>query len=278
LPPAAAAFYTADMDLLAYLITGAFAGLIAGLLGVGGGLVIVPVLAFLFVRAGFEPGVVMHLAVGTSLATIVFTSISSVRAHHRHGAVRWPVFWQLTPGIIVGALLGAWLAGFFATDGLRLFFALFEIGVALQLAFGMKPRAHASPGAAAGSAWEHGLAGTVIGAVSALVGIGGGTLTVPWLVWRGTPMRNAVAISSACGLPIATAGAVGFILTGWQVDTLPAQSLGYIYLPAFVGIVVTSVLFAPLGARLAHRLPVVVLKRFFAGFLMILGIRMLYGL
>ena len=266
------------MELLAYLVTGAFAGIIAGLLGVGGGLLIVPVLAFLFSRAGFDAGVLMHLAVGTSLATIVFTSLSSVRAHHRHGAVRWPVFWQLTPGIIVGALLGAWLAGFFATDGLRLFFALFEIGVALQLAFGMKPRAHAAPGAAAGSAWEHGLAGTVIGAVSALVGIGGGTLSVPWLVWRGTPMRNAVATSAACGLPIAVAGAAGFVMRGWQLPGLPPYSAGFVHLPALLGIAATSILFAPLGARLAHRLPVPVLKRLFAIFLLALGIRMLYGL
>lgn len=266
------------MELLAYLLTGAFAGVIAGLLGVGGGLLIVPVLAFLFTRAGFDAGVIMHLAVGTSLATIVFTSISSVRAHHRHGAVRWSVFWQLTPGIVIGAFVGAWLAGFFHSGGLRLFFALFEIGVAVQLAFGMRPKAHVISQDAGTPAWEHGSAGVLIGSISALVGIGGGTLTVPWLVWRGIPMRNAVAVSSACGLPIAVAGAVGFVLRGWQIPALPPHSAGFVYLPALLGIVATSILFAPLGARLAHRLPVPVLKRFFAMFLLVLGIRMLFAL
>jgi uncharacterized membrane protein YfcA len=251
---------------------GAFAGVLAGLLGVGGGLVIVPVLALLFQRTGMAPPVIMHLAVGTSLATIVFTSLSSIWAHHRRGAVLWPVFARLLPGIIAGALLGALIADRIPSDRLRLVFGLFELTVALQMWLSLRPSPHrALPGRAG-----MGMAGGVIGAVSAVVGIGGGTMTVPFLQWCNVPMRQAVATSAACGLPIAVAGAVGFVATGWEEALLPAWSSGYLYWPAFVGIVAASVLFAPLGARLAHRLPAAHLKRFFALFLALLAARMLW--
>ena len=259
--------------LITYLILGAFAGLVAGLLGVGGGLIIVPVLVFIFSGQAIADHLIVHMAVGTSLATIVFTSISSVRAHHQHGAVLWPVFWQLTPGIVVGAWLGAAFADMLASDQLRRFFGVFELLVAVQMTFNVKPRPHRQLPGRAGMFG----AGGVIGAISAIVGIGGGTMTVPFLVWCNVAMRKAVATSSACGLPIAIAGATGFIVTGWNAIDLPAYSSGYVYWPAFLGIVIASILTAPIGARLAHRLPAAQLKRIFAILLYILGFRMLLG-
>jgi len=255
--------------LLIAALLGVFAGLAAGLLGVGGGLLIVPVLAMLFTGAGYDK--VMHLAVGTSLATIVFTSIASVRAHHRHGAVRWPVFWRLTPGIVLGALAGAAIADRLPGDSLRIVFGLFELWVAVQMSLDLRPAPHRSLPGTAGLI----LAGSVIGGVSAIVGIGGGTLTVPFLVWCNVAMRQAVATSAACGLPIAVAGSLGFILTGWDAPGRPSLSLGYVHLPTLAAIVVTSMLAAPAGARLAHRLPARTLKRIFALLLFALAAKML---
>ncbi len=260
-------------EWLTYLALGAVAGTLAGMLGVGGGLVIVPVLAWSFAAHAIDPGLIMHLAVGTSLATIVFTSISSVRAHHRRGAVRWPLFWQLTPGIVVGAWLGALVAELLPTTALRTVFGVFELVVAVQLGFALLPEGHRDLPQRLGM----GVAGAVIGGVSAVVGIGGGSLTVPFLVWCNVEMRNAVAVSAATGMPIAVAGAVGFVATGWGGAGLPSGAVGYLYLPALAGVVATSVLFAPLGARLAHRLPAATLKRFFAAFLALLGAKMLTG-
>lgn len=259
--------------LLIYLLVGAFVGLIAGLLGVGGGLIIVPVLVFVFQEQGVSPDVMVHLAIGTSLATIAITSISSMHAHHRHGAVQWAVFLRLTPGIVVGALLGAVIADFLPTKAMRLWFGIFELLVAAQIGFNLTvaPRGHL-PGKLG-----TGIAGGVIGAISAALGIGGGTLTTPFLVWCNFSLRQAVATSSACGLPIAVAGAAGFVATGWNEPGLPAWSSGYVYWPAFAGIVISSLMFAPLGAKLTHTLPVSVLRRFFAVFLAVLGVRMLIG-
>lgn len=259
-------------EWLAYAGLGAFAGVLAGLLGVGGGLIIVPVLAMLFLQAGVSPSVIMHLAVGTSLATIVFTSLSSVWAHHRHGAVRWEVFLALLPGIILGAGLGALMADWLPSDNLQVVFGLFELTVAMQMGLNLR----ASPHRALPGRLGMGIAGGVIGTVSALVGVGGGTMTVPFLQWCNLPMRQAVATSAACGLPIAVAGGIGFVATGWGEALLPKSSSGYLYWPAFLGIVSASVLFAPLGARLAHRIPAPVLKRFFALFLLLLALRMLW--
>lgn len=257
--------------LLAYLLLGVAAGVLAGMLGVGGGLVIVPVLALLFAQQGFDATVVMHLAIGTSLATIVLTSLSSVRAHHRRGAVVWPLVRQLTPGIILGTWLGAFVAHQLPTATLRTLFGLFELLVAAQMALQLGAAPHRPlPGRVATAT-----AGGVIGAVSAIVGIGGGTMTVPFLTWCNVEMRRAVATSAACGLPIALSGALAYLLTGWQQAALPAGSSGYLYWPALLGIAVSSVLFAPLGAWLAHTLPVTTLKRFFALFLCVLGVRML---
>jgi uncharacterized membrane protein YfcA len=260
--------------LIQYLLLGAVAGTLAGLLGVGGGLVIVPVLAFIFTYSDIGLPVLMQLAVGTSLATIVATSISSVRAHHQHGAVQWKIFLQLAPGIVVGALIGSLVADSLPTDTLRIIFAVFEIGVAIQMLLAIMPDAHRSLPRNVVMM----LVGMVIGAVSAIVGIGGGTLTVPFLVYCGVNIRKAIATSAACGLPIAVAGTTGFVIAGWQEPGLPQWSFGYVYLPAFISIIISSMLFAPLGARLAHTLPIPMLKKIFAMLLVIIGTRLLFDL
>lgn len=261
------------MTLLLYLVLGAFAGVMAGLLGVGGGLIIVPALVWIFRGQGMNDAIIMHLAIGTSLATIVVTSISSVRAHHRRGAVLWPVFWQLTPGIVVGAWLGAAVADALSSLALQKVFALFVLAMSAQMGFGAKPAPHRNLPETIGMI----AVGGIIGTVSAIVGIGGGSLTVPFLTWCNVSIRQAVATSAACGLPIALAGSIGFVITGLNTANLPAWSLGYVYGPALVGIALVSMLSAPLGARLAHTLPTEMLKKVFAVFLALIGIKMLLG-
>lgn len=257
--------------LFSYLLLGGFAGLLAGLLGVGGGLVIVPVLAGLFTAQGFSSDYLMQMAVGTSLATIVVTSLSSLFAHHRLGGVNWSLMRQLSLGIVAGAWLGATLAHNLPGQSLARIFGIFELLVAVQMLLGRPPAAHRETPAR----FRNLFAGGIIGAVSAVLGIGGGTLTVPYLAWHNIPMRQAVGTAAACGLPIALAGCLGFIVNGWQVGGLPAFSTGYVYWPAVLAIGLTSVLAAPLGARCAHSLPQVALKRVFALFLAGLGILMI---
>jgi uncharacterized membrane protein YfcA len=257
--------------LAIYLGIGAVAGLLAGLLGVGGGLVIVPALVFAFRLQELPPELHMHLAVGTSLATIVVTAIASTRAHHRRGAVRWDAFAGLTPGILLGALAGAALASQLPGESLRVLFGGFALLVALQMALGLQPAPrHQLPGRLG-----LGSAGAFIGSVSAVVGIGGGSLAVPFLVWCNVPVRMAVATSAACGLPIAVAGTLGYLVTGWHDPQLPALATGYIFWPAVAGVVVTSMSLAGLGARLAHSLPTDVLRRLFALFLALVGSHLL---
>jgi uncharacterized protein len=256
--------------LFAYLLLGIIAGITGGLLGLGGGIVIVPALLFLFIHKGLPGDVLMQMAVATSLATIVFTSISATLAHHRHGAVSWPVVRLLGPGIIVGAILGAIIANLLHSNSLRMAFGIFEILVAIQIGFGLKPPAHRSLPGISGMA----ASGGVIGTVSSLLGIGGGTLTVPFLLWCNVNIRNAVATSSACGLPIAISGAATMIITGWNYPGLPQGSTGYVYWPAVILISIASVFAAPVGAKLTHTLPIHILRRVFAVVLLMIGIRM----
>lgn len=259
--------------MILYLGLGAVAGLVAGLLGVGGGLIIVPVLAAMFIRQGIADPVVMHLAIGTSLASIIFTSMSSVWAHHLRQSVRWRDVGRLAPGIVIGAWLGAAIADTLPSAGLRKFFGLFELYVAIQMTFKIKPAPHRDLPGRAGMLGVGGLIGTI----SSVVGIGGGSFTVPFLSWCNVPMREAVGTSAACGIPIAVAGAAGFVVAGWGAADLPANSLGYVYLQALLGIVSASILFAPLGARLAHWLPADRLKQVFALLLYLLAAYMLFG-
>ncbi|MDE2439487.1 MAG: sulfite exporter TauE/SafE family protein [Betaproteobacteria bacterium] len=258
----------------AYLLTGAVAGFFAGLLGVGGGVVVVPVLTVIFAGQGFPANEVLHLALGTSMATILFTSVSSLRAHHAHQAVLWPVMRQLTPGILIGTLLGAQVAAWISSRALSIFFVSFMVMVAFQMVANLRPKPTRSLPGRGGLC----VAGGVIGSIASLAAMGGGALTVPYLIWCNVRPHQAIGTSAAVGLPIAFGGTVGYLWNGWGHPELPSGSLGFLYLPALGVILVASVLAAPIGARLAHRLPVKVLKRVFAGLLLILSSKMLWSL
>lgn len=260
-------------ELAAYLVTGLLSGLIAGLLGLGGGIVVVPALMWLFAKLGFAPGWVPHLAVGTSLATIVGTGSASVYAHQRRGAVRWDLFRQLAPWIVLGAWIGSAVAAVLAGGWLRRLFAVFLLYLGTRMLWpGRIPESAGRPGT-----FTAGLVGVGIGSLSALVGIGGGTLTVPFLARWGVDMRAAVATASACGVPIALAGAIGFIATGWGQEGLPWGSTGFVYWPAVAGILVASVPSAPVGARLAHTIPLPALRRIFAVLVFLVAGKLLAG-
>mgnify|MGYP003152247717 CR=1 FL=1 len=265
------------VSALACALIGVFAGLLGGALGLGGGVVIVPPLIYLFQALGFDDAVVAQMAVGTSLATIIVTAGSSVRAHHRAGYVRWPLAWRLAVGIVVGALIGAVIADRLSGEMLTRLFGIFAILIAAQMLFSRRRAVHTGGGVPERLPGGFGLAGvgTVIGGISSLFGIGGGSLTVPFLSWCRLPMQNAVAVSAACGLPIALAGSAGFVATGWGRPELPAWSFGYVYLPAALAIVVTSFPMARVGARLSHRLPSDTLGRVFAGVLIVIGVELI---
>lgn len=254
-----------------YALTGVFAGVIGGMLGLGGGIIIVPVLHFIFMRQGFTPTIIMHLAVTTSLATIIATSLSATYTHHQKNAVLWPVVYRFAPGILIGAALGAILADSLSSNTLRLVFGVFEIIVAIQIGFEMKPKAKTKLPDTAGLIGS----GVGIGLFSTILGIGGGSLTVPFLLWCNVNIRNAVAVSSASGFPIAVAGTTALVIAGWDNLNVPENAISYLYWPAALIIITMTVFFAPIGARLAHYLPVQTLKRIFAVVLLIVGARML---
>jgi uncharacterized membrane protein YfcA len=257
--------------LAGYGLLGLCAGVLAGLLGVGGGLIIVPALIYLFLWQGLPADQVVHLAVGTSLATIIATASASLRAHHRRGAVQWRLVRGLAPGLVVGGWFGAWLAEGMNTLWLQRSFAVFALAVAAQMVLGRQPSTHRQPPGTVGLV----TAGGVIGTVSGVVGIGGGSLSVPFLSWWGVSIRYAVATSAACGLPIAVGGTLGFLLLGPAAgDT---ASLGHVHWPAALAVAAVSVISAPWGAALAHRLPVILLKRVFALLLAAVGLRLLLG-
>jgi uncharacterized membrane protein YfcA len=260
--------------LLMYILVGAVAGVLAGLLGIGGGVVIVPMLVFCFVRQGIPDALIMHLALGTSLASIIFTAVASFRAHQKRDAVHWDVVRKIVIGIFTGTFLGSFIAAQLSTRFLKGFFVVFLYFVAVQLLSNKKPKpSRQIPGHAA----MFGV-GNVIGIVSSLVGIGGGALSVPFMIWRNMTVHHAIGTSAAIGFPIAIAGTIGYMVNGLSVQNLPDYSLGYVYLPALLSIVVTSVLTAPLGVRLAHSLPVDRLKRVFAILLLVVSTRMLIGI
>jgi uncharacterized membrane protein YfcA len=261
------------MDIfLACILLGMVTGVLAGLFGIGGGLVIVPVLVILFAAHGFPAELVMLMAVASSLATIIFTAISSVTAHHRLGSVVWAKVFSLSPAIMLGAAAGAVAAKQISAEYLRLILVAFLFYVGVQMALQIKPKS----GTVQQSKLLDALVGLVIGLLSAIVGIGGGTLTVPYLLSGQYTMRQAVAVASACGLPIAIVGTVSYILLGWQDARLPEWSLGYVYLPAFIGTALSSMLTAPLGAKLAHKLPAATLKRYFSLLLFIMAAKLLW--
>lgn len=257
--------------ILIYLALGAVAGLLAGLLGIGGGLIIVPVLLSVFSYSGFDASILMQMAIATSLSTIVFTSVVSTYAHYRHGVIIWRDISRLTPGIILGCVVGVIIADNISSSLLQSVFAVFEILVALQILFSTR---------VSGGANYHKTGilisgGLITGFLSALLGIGGGTITVPLLLWCGRTIKQAVANAAACGFPIAVTSAAFYIMNGLDETVLPESTWGYIYWPAMIFITLTSVLFAPIGAKLAHRLPVDILKKIFGLLLLLIGIRML---
>jgi uncharacterized membrane protein YfcA len=261
------------MDLPLLLFSGAVAGMLAGLLGIGGGVIIVPIVTLLFESHGITQGLAIKLALGTSLATIMVTAVASIATHHRKGAVDWELFRIMAPGVVVGSFLGAWLADIIPGRTLYLGFIVFLFVVSLQMALGRVTAHRPLPSTA-------GLVGTAtgVGTLSALMGIGGGAMHVPFLSYCGVPVKRAIATAAAVGLPLAASATVGFVYGGLDEAGLPAGSVGYVNLPIFGGVVAASLLFAPLGASLAHRLPDLLLRRLFASFLFVLAARMAYNL
>ena len=258
--------------IVATLALGMATGLLAGLFGIGGGMVIVPVLVFLFAAQGFPQDLIMIMAVATSLAAIIITAVASIRAHQKLGSLFWPKVFCLVPGILLGAGLGAVIADSIPAQMLKTVFIAYLFYAGGEMALARQPKA----GSGEFTKLIDLLVGCGIGMVSALVGIGGGTMTVPYLALGGYPMRNAVAIASACGLPIALMSSLSYALLGLEAANLPEWSLGYVYLPAFVSIGFGSVLTAPLGAQLAHKLPAKQLKRYFSLLILGMAIKLLW--
>ena len=255
------------MIFLSYLILGALAGTLAGLFGIGGGLIIVPVLVYSFGIQGLPSDILTHLAVGTSLATIVVTSLSSIRAHHAKGSVQWPICGLMTIGILLGAWFGVYTAIQMTGDVLQKAIGVFAILIAIKMWVGFKAR----DSSLIPSRPTFISAGIFIGWASSIFGIGGGTLSVPFLRRSNLQMSHAVGTSAACGLPIAVMGALANMVLGQGNELLPPMTTGYVYWPAFLGIVLTSMLFARFGAKLAHLLSTDVLQKLFAVFLLLVG-------
>ena len=248
-------------------------GFLAGLLGIGGGMLMVPFITLILANRSVSPDLSVKMAIATSMATIIFTSLSSVRAHHQRGAVRWDIVKRLAPGIVMGSIIGS-LGVFSLLKGsyLAIFFGLFVSFSATQMFLDKKPKpTRQMPGTGGQLA-----AGGFIGFLSGLVGAGGGFISVPFMTWCNVPIHNAVATSAALGFPIAVANVLGYVVSGQSVQNLPAGSFGYIWLPALLVIAVCSFATAPLGARAAHGIPIGKLKRIFASILYILAAYMLY--
>jgi uncharacterized membrane protein YfcA len=255
---------------LEFMAIGLVAGYLAGFLGIGGGFVVVPALTYLFLRDAGLSAMAIHYAVATSLATMLVTSLSSIWAHQKRGAVQWAAVRALAPGLVIGAVLGAAIADQLPGEVLTQVFGGFALLAGLQLVLAKQPEAHRDlPGPVI-----TGLIATLFGAISSLVGIGGGSLTAPWLMWHRVRAQLAVATASACGYPIAVAGTLSYVLLG-RMGGADASFSGYVHLPAFVGIALTSALAAPLGVATVHKLPPLVVRRFFGVFLLLVGIRML---
>jgi len=256
--------------LAGYAGVGAFVGFLAGLLGIGGGMTLVPILATLFSAQALAPDYSVHLALGTGMASVMFTSSASVREHHRLGAVDWHIVTRLAPGMVVGTLLATLASGLISQRALALSFAVIVYAGAVQMLLGKRPAAaRGLPGTAAMVA-----VGVAIGIVCGLVSAGGAFMTVPFMLFCGVRMHTAIGTGAAVGIPVAVIGTAGFIASGWRAAGLPEHALGFVFLPALAALVIASMVTAPFGARLAHRLPVTTLKRIFAGLLIALATKM----
>ena len=257
--------------ILIFLTLGATVGFMAGLFGVGGGGIMVPVLTLVFGTYGIGNENFVHLALGTSMASIVVTSFSSLRSHHLHSAVIWSVVQKMTPGILLGTFLATFLVSFLSPKFLALFFAGFMFIVAVQMILNLKPKKHANEA----GLLQLFLAGNFIGAISAIVSIGGGTMTVPYLMWNNVNIKKAIGTAAAIGFPISIAGTIGYIVNGWQKTSNDSYTFGFVYLPAVVLISLVSFFTAPIGAKVVHKLPISTLKKVFALLLVALSLKML---
>ena len=254
-------------ELGAYLGIGAVVGFFAGLLGIGGGIIIVSSLAIMFASHGYPPRFVMHLAIGTSLAAMAAGVFSSLRAHHTRGAVDFAVVKAMTPGLLAGVLAGTFIARIAPTAFLKYFFLGFVAFNTVQMTLNLRPKAARElPGRAALFAVAAG-----IGMCSSFFGGGAAAFGVPFLLWCNVTMHRAIGTVAAMAFPLAIAGTLGYIVSGWTVPDLPRWSVGFVYVPAFLAISATSMFTAPLGARVAHRLQGVTLRRIFAVFLIVMG-------
>lgn len=251
----------------ALLLVGAFTGFMAGLLGVGGGMMLVPFMSLFFTIAGFPNEAVIKMALATALTTILFTSIGSVRAHHQGGKVRWEIVKPMGVGAFIGTFIGANFASALKSSWLEIFFAVFVGYSALKMFRNTKPKPSRDvpPPAALG------LVGSGIGFISSLVGAGGAFISTPFMVWCNVAMHQAIGTSAALGFPIAAGGLIGYLVAGANVTGLPSYSVGYIYLPALAACAVASLITAPIGARTAHKTNVATLKRVFACLLLVLA-------
>ncbi len=260
--------------ILAFLLLGVIVGFMAGLLGIGGGGIMVPTLTAIFLAQGIAVEQVVHMALATSMASIVVTSYASMRAHHKKGAILWNVVKMMAGGVIVGTFAATFLASYLKSAHLAIFFAIFMAYVSIQMAIDKKPK----PGRELSSPASIFGVSTLIGIVSALVSIGGGSLTVPYLVWQNVDVKKAIATSAAVGLPISIAGTLGYVVNGLMHTSDGSMMLGYVYLPAVFLISIMSFFTAPLGAKMAHSLPVGKLKKIFALLLMSLSLKMLFSI
>ena len=257
--------------VIIFLVLGVVVGFFAGLLGIGGGGIMVPVLTAYFLYKNVPVDYVVHIALGTSMASIIVTSASSLYAHHKHQGILWGVVKSMVPGVLIGTFVATYIATHISAYALAVFFAIFMTYVSTQMFLNVQPK----PTRKIPSRASLMLAGSGIGAISAVVAIGGGSLTVPYLTWHNVHIKKAIGTSAAIGFPIAVAGTLGYLINGWSSSFKQEHLFGFIYLPAVLLISFMSYFTAPLGAKLAHRLPVSALKKVFAVFLLILGIKML---
>lgn len=270
-----------DVAIFYYLAAGAFAGFLAGLFGIGGGMVIVSALIYIFTMQGITENVITHLAVGTSLATIIITSLSSLKAHHAHGAVNWQIWQRMAPGLVLGSLLGAGVAASIQGKALQAIIGVGAFLIGLKMLFVTTAKREENDLSKLPTPAKQTAVGGFIGVVSAIFGIGGGTLTVPFLSKFGLKIQHAVGTSAACGFPIAVAGAVGFMLFGQMADAsikaaMPANTFGFVHVYAFVCVSMASFFVAPFGAKAAHSLPAATLKKAFAVLLLLVGSQLVW--
>ena len=256
----------------AYLVLGAIAGYLAGMFGIGGGIILMPVLMFLFDAQHFPAEHLLHLALGTSMAAILFSALASLSKHHQHGAVNWRVVRNITPGVLLGTGIGAVFATRISPHYLAIFFALFVYFVAAQILIDVRPHAARQLPGAVGMT----LTGMLTGWLSSMVSIGGGTIIVPFLVWCNVSLRNAIGTSAAIGFPVAVGGTIGYVATGIGIPSLPAHSLGFVYLPALSWVALAGILTASLGAKATHQLKIGILRKLFALLLLVLATKLLF--